>query len=123
MKNEQTSEMLRKAWAEVFGDCLCFTREILGGVSFRGLLAKSKADCANGILDNDPLMYIGIITDGKLSESHVYLTCKATEAHMAYSSVKLRKTKTVVDPAALVKRFERLKAFVNEHHDLDSRKF
>jgi hypothetical protein len=107
------------AWDEVFPNSRCAVRSFLGCVSFSGRLAKDASECANRIIANDPLTYVGAYypDEDKYHEDRIYLFVKPPEgSNLVYSSVRLR-CGNIKQPtrAKLVKRFLKLRDFLREN--------
>ena len=110
-----------ECWLEVFPNSRAWASDSHFGGDFTGFgmyLAKDKSECANGIIDNDPLSYAACIENNTWSEDRLYMFVAPTNKYHAYSSVKLRK-KTIknVTPEKLIKRFQQVREFIMANKD------
>ena len=113
---------IKSAWAEVFPNSHCSARNFLGSTCFVGRLAKDYSECANRIIENDPLNYAGWY---RLDDGDVYKEDRAdlfvkppVGANLVYGRAKLR-NKSIKQPdrAKLVKRFLELREFIRSEKD------
>lgn len=113
---------IKSAWAEVFPNSNCSARSFLGSTCFVGRLAKDSSECANKIIENDPLNYSGWY---RMDPGDVYKELRAdlfvappVGSNLVYGRAKLR-NKSIKQPdrAKLVKRFLELREFIRKNKD------
>jgi hypothetical protein len=115
-----TPQDVTSCWQAVFPNSASSTTFVFNTLGFRGYLANSVLECPNRIMDNDPLMYTGRISDGSWVEYHTFMYVKPTDANRVYSSASLRK-KTIknITREKLTKRFQEVRKFVMDNaHNL-----
>jgi hypothetical protein len=111
------------AWHEVFPNSLGTARSLLSDENefcFAGYLVKDSSEAINKILNNDPLSYtVWFDDEGNAQESRLNIITKPDSKFMVYGSIKLRKkTIKAVDYDKLIKRFNEIKAWLNDNADL-----
>jgi hypothetical protein len=117
MKNKQFIEDAKSAWAEVFPNSRCYANGISNSVCFAGYLSKDASECANKIINNDPLSYKGWYNLDKPdvykeSNASVFIKPEAG-SYNVYGRAKLRhKSINNPDRAKLLKRFLELRDFL-----------
>lgn len=109
--------IVMNAWKQVFPHSRIHMSRPMGGLHFRCMLAEDAHECANGIMENDPLSYRAAVDGTTFKEYSTSLTvAPPVGSHLVYGSVHMRrKTIKNADHDKLVKRFEELKHFILEH--------
>lgn len=108
-------EKILECWKKVFPNSTVTQNGALSWIGMRFHLVKDESECPNGYFDNDPLMYTAQFhQDGSFKELNLHLLVTPTKgSYNAYDSVKLRKISIKdVDPAKLIKRFQRIRLWV-----------
>ena len=107
------------AWLEVFPNSHArVSAGIYGGLHFVGTI-QAKNEWENGIMENDPLRYTAWLEGENWEETALGLSVKPSPGSYLYcETVRLRKqTIKQVSREKLVKRFQKIKAFIQENKD------
>ena len=107
------SDTIKQAWLEVFSNSHASSRTIMGSTCVALYLQKPE-EWANGISNNDPLVYKLWIEGDNVRESdlHVY-TRPEKGSNLVYKSVGMRRqTIKQADHDKLVRRFKKVRDFV-----------
>ena len=118
-------ETIKQAWLAVFPESHAWSREILNGKCVALHLLKPE-ECTNGIQENDPLVYKMWIEGENVRESDLHILTRPAEGkNLVYDSAKMRRqTIKNADYDKLVKRFEKVRAWIKQqdmNHDISGK--
>ena len=108
---------IANCWNQAMPNSRVSVGSFLGTLGFNFRISKDSSECANGIADNDPLLYKAVLkADGSFQEINLNMLVKPDNVYMVYGTVKMRKvTLKNATPEKVLKRFMAVRAWIMEN--------